>query len=270
MGLILNGQAKPSKPLPNVVTSFNEVGYQKYGKHFLETWQRYWPASIRLTVYYEGESEAFDMNTHGVSWKPIEEVEHLQDFMKMLTFPIMQGVVGNTYDVWFDARHARKVFMEMHAMKTYGGKVFWIDADSETHTHVPEDFLDKCLTDDKLACYLGRDGWYFTESGFIGFNANHPMASRFYKNYINLFISGAFLTNGVSGRLGWTDCNGFDAIRLVVFKGHESEFVNLAEGLPPGTMHPFENCAPAQYMHHYKGNRKETRTLREGDIIAGH
>ena len=269
MALILNGAAK-RKPLPRVVTSFNEAYYRRCGKDFVDSWQRYWPASIGLTIYYEGNPEAFDMNTHGISWKPIEEVKYLSDFMGMLQFPIMHGIVGNQYDVWYDARHARKVFMQMHALKTYRGKVFWIDADCVTHTHVPEDFLDNCLPNDKLACYLGRDGWYFTESGFIGFNADHHLASHFYNNYIGLFMSGTFLTNDIHGRLCWHDCGGFDATRLVVFRGHEDQFLNLAEGLPQGTMHPFENCAPAQYMHHYKGNRKDTKQLKEGDVIAGH
>ena len=216
-------------------------------------------------MYYEGNPEAFDMQTHGISWHPIEEVEHLSEFMGMLKFPIMSGIVGNQYDVWFDARHARKVFMQMHALKTYRGKIFWIDADSETHQTVPEDFLDSCLPDNKLACYLGRDGWYFTESGFIGFNAGHPLASPFYKNYIGLFLSGTFLTNSVHGRLCWHDCGGFDAIRKVVFSNSD-EFVNLAEGVPHGHMHPFQITAPGRYMSHYKGNRKETRQLKPEDV----
>ncbi len=262
--LILNGDKQP-KRLPRVVTSFSEQYYKRCGKDFIDSWLKYWPASVGLTVYYEGDPEAFDM-VRGVSWHPIEEVKYLQDFMSMLQFPIMHGILGNQYDVWFDARHARKVFMQMHALKTYKGKVFWIDSDCVTHTHVPENFLDNCLPDDKLACYLGRDGWYFTESGFIGFNANHHLAGQFYQNYIGLFMSGTFLTNNVHGRLCWHDCGGFDAIRKVVFQDSE-DFVNLAAGLPFGTMHPFENCAPAAYMHHFKGSRKDTKQLREGDIV---
>jgi len=203
------------------------------------------------------------MNTHGISWRPIEEVEHLSDYMKSLTFPIMHGIVGTGYDINWDARMGRKTFIEVHAMKQYGGKIFWIDADSITHTHVPEGFLDECLPDDKLCCYLGRDGWYYTESGLIGFNANHPLASRFAKNYIHTFIAGTIFTQP-----GWHDCWAFDAIRQVfIQRGSSGEFVDLAEGLPHGTMHPFENCAPGRYMHHYKGDRKDTKQLRDGDIV---
>jgi hypothetical protein len=63
--------------------------------------------------------------------------------------------------------------MQVHAARLYRGKVFWIDADCVTHKHVPESFLDDCLPM-ILLLFLGRDGWYYTESGFLGINADHP------------------------------------------------------------------------------------------------
>ena len=180
---------KPRKKLPTVITSFNVEGYKRYGKHFVDSWLKFWSSNIRLVVYYEGESEDFEM-VEGVSWHPIESVEFLMDYLDNLRFPIMQGIVGSHYDINFDARMGRKTFMQVHAARKYGGKVFWIDADCETKRPVPESFLDDCLPDDKLCCYLGRDGWYFTESGFIGFNADHPLASKFFKNYVHVFIVG--------------------------------------------------------------------------------
>jgi hypothetical protein len=186
----------------------------------------------------------------------------LGDYLANLRFPIMHGIVGNNYDINFDARQARKVFIEMHALKTYGGKVFWIDADTRTHTHVPEGFLDEVLPDDKFCCFLGRRDWYYTESGFIGFNGDHPIASKFLKNYVSLFLTGTNLTLP-----GWHDCYGFDAVRTQVF-GDSDAFVDLAADLPHGTMHPQANAITGKYMHHLKGPRKDTGVLREGDLIA--
>jgi len=254
---------KPLKHLPTVITSFNETGYEKYGRRFLESWLEYWSPRIRLVVYYEGDN--FDF-TKGMSWHPIEEVEFLSDFMDSLRFPIQHGLVGHQYDVWFDARHARKVFMQVHAMRKYGRKVFWIDSDSVTERPVPETFLDECLPDDALSCYIGRDGWYFTESGFIGFNASHPKADEFIKNYAHTFITGTFLANMIHGRPGWNDCCGYDAIRHLM--GDGEEFVNLCADVPKGTMHPLQNCIVGNYITHLKGNRKNTGKLEEGDIIA--
>lgn len=254
----------PLKKLPNCITSFNWEGWKRYGQKFVESFKEHWPSQIRLTVYYEGEEfEDFEFPT-GVSWRPIEEVEFLPDYMSSLRFPIMHGIVGDRYDINYDARMARKSFMQVHAARTYGGKVFWLDADCVTIKPVPLNFLDECLPDEKFSCYLGRDGWYFTESGFIGFNADHPIAKEFFKNYLHMFITGVIFT-----QQWWHDCIGFDCSRfLATEKGNGGEFVNLAEGLPKGTMHPFQNCAPGKFMVHLKGDRKDTGQLREGDLIA--
>ena len=105
---MLNGR----KP-PRVVTSFNEEGYEKYGKGFVETFLAHWPKEIGLTVYYEGEAFEF---TEGVSWHPYESVEFLADFLDGLRFPIMTGRVGDRYDINFDAFMARKAFIEKFAL----------------------------------------------------------------------------------------------------------------------------------------------------------
>lgn len=257
--VIIPGQKK----LPNVITSFNGTGYRVYGKQFVESWLKYWPSSIRLTVFYEGDESEFEM-APGISWHPIETVEFLQDYMGNLRFPIQHGIVGDSFDMWLDARQARKSFMQMHAMRKYGGKVFWIDADCETKKHVPLTFLDDCLPNDAFSCFLGRDGWYHTESGFIGFNGDHPIAGKFAKNYLHVFITGAIFASGFFNRSGWNDCCAFDAVRHIM--GNGPEFVDLSKDVPEGHMHPFQLCAPGRYLDHYKGSRKDTRQLRAEDL----
>ena len=264
---------QPLRKLPNVVTSFNAEGYKRYGKRFVETWQQYWPESVRLTVFYEGEDSDFDM-VRGVSWHPIETVEFLRDFMESLRFPLMHGIVGDRYDINFDARQGRKTFIEAHACRNlYKGKVFWIDADSVTVKHVPERFLDDMLPDDALCCFLGRDGWYFTESGFIGFNYNYPTAKTFFKNYVHTFISGTIFSQaprynekGEYCGGGWHDCIAFDCNRWIM--GNGPEFVNLAKHVRPGHMHPLQVTEPGKYLHHLKGSRKDTGELRPEDTVA--
>ena len=161
-------------------------------------------------------------------------------------------------------RFGRKTFMQVHACRQYGGKVFWIDADSVTVKHVPENFLDRMLPDDKFNCYLGRDGWYFTESGFIGFNADHPIAKRFLRDYVHVFIVGTIFTQE-----WWHDCIAFDAIRYMATKdGHGGEFVNLAAHVPQGHMHPLQISAPGEFLHHLKGNRKDTGELKPEDTVG--
>lgn len=175
-------------------------------------------------------------------------------------FGVMSGRIGNRYNINMDARMCRKAFMQAHAIKQFGGKVFWIDADTITHSKVPETFLDDVLPDDKLCCYLGRD-WMYTESGFLGFNADHPLCESFMRTYLQIFISGAIFTQP-----GWHDCYGFDAARKI-HRADADAFADLAKDLPEGTMHPFVNTILGAYMDHRKGPRKEGKST-DADLVV--
>jgi hypothetical protein len=241
-----------------VITSFTEAGYEKYGKEFIRTFREFWPKDVNLVVYYEGHKLRED-------WRHIDEVECLSDWMDAIAnFPCMSGNIGQVYKIDLDARMARKTFMQAHAVKQYGGKVFWIDADTITHSPVPESFLDDMLPDDKLCCFLGRD-WYYTESGFIGFNAEHPLSNDFFTTYKQVFISGVIFT-----RKWWHDCAGFDAAREIIEKRFGSEaFNDLAREVTTAhgqVMHPFVNTALGSVMDHLKGLRKG-RSSRPTDLV---
>lgn len=248
-------------PNKTVITSFTNDGYERYGKKFIETFLKFWP-STALVAYVEanpGSVIEIFKSFEKVDWRSIDEVVGLWEFMTAIKpFPLMSGNVNGKYNINFDARMGRKSFMLAHALKTYGGKVFWIDADVITHSKVPEDFLDTVLPDDKMCCFLGRDNWYYTESGFLGYNAEHSMAQRFANKVIHQFQNGAIFTQP-----GWHDCYAFDMVR----KGAPAEwFNNLAVDLPLNTMHPFVNSVLGAYMDHRKGNRKESRSTRD-DLV---
>jgi len=239
--------------MKTVVTSFTEEGYRKYGKEFIQSFDKFWPKDVRLVIYYEG-------NDLREGWHFIEEVEGLTEWMDAISkFPMMSGDLGDgTYDIQLDARMVRKPLIQMHAANFYGGKVFWVDADVVTHSPVTHEFLDSVLPDDKFCCYLGREGWSFpdyTESGFLGFNTDHELANNFFGAYRAVFTSGMIFTLP-----GWHDCYGFDAARLA-FKNIKEVFNNLSSHIKPGTTsHPFVNSVLGSVMDHKKGLRKDSRT----------
>lgn len=238
-----------------VITSFTKAGYELYGMEFIKTFRRHWPYNTRLVVYFEGDDELRMAN----GWEDYWEVPHMREFFAMLPFEIQHGrFPDGHYDINYDAGMARKAFMQANAVEMYGGKVFWIDADSITHAKVPDTFLDEVLPDDKFCCYLGRhtaDGkaWYYTESGFLGFNAEHQLAHKFFAAYKAYFLFGLFMLHP-----RWHDCEGFDQMRIA--SKQPDAFVNLAAHLPYGTMHPFVNSVVGKYMDHRKGPRKTSRS----------
>ena len=167
----------------NVVTSFHKAGFEVYGRKFLETFKKYWPSSVNLTIYFEDEH---DRNPN-FKWEPISSVEFLDEYMAKLRFPLFHGIQGDKYNINWDARMARKSFIQMHSMRKFKGKVAWLDSDVITHEPVPENFLDTVLPDDKFCAYLGRDGWMYTESGFLAFNASHPIAQKYWLTCLKHF-----------------------------------------------------------------------------------
>jgi len=238
-----------------IVTSWTEEGYQKYGRDFIRTFQEHWPEGTKLIVFYEGTNLRHD-------WRPITEVPNLANWMRVIApFQVMHGAVFNQYDIMMDARTNRVIFMQNAVLRQRKGKVFWIDGDVITHSKVPQTFLDEMLPDDKLCCYLGRGDWYDSETGFIGFNYDHPDCEHFLKVEENCLFSGV-----VFALPRWWDMQTFDWSRtaLVANKPHlASAFVDLAKDLPRGCMHPFINSRVGAYMDHLKGARKGGTSRRE-------
>ena len=234
-----------------VVTSFTESGYEKYGREFIESFEKYWPDDVRLVVYYEGDNIRDD-------WHFIDEVEGLIDFIDKLKFPMMKGDMGDgTWNIQLDATQNRNLFIVNHAAKIYGGHIVWCDADIVTHSPVTHEYLDS-LIGEKFCCYLGRDGWQFpdySETGFLMVNTQHPL----FENYFGACM--AILNSGMVFTLPqWHDSRTFDTARLA-FKQYMGEFVNLAAHLPTdSTIHPFINSVLGQVMDHKKGKRKGSRS----------
>lgn len=242
-----------------VITSWTEEGYKKYGKEFIRTFKEFWPSSVRLVVYFEGTNLR-------EGWTPITQVPKLKEWLGVIApFSLFQGSLFNQYDIKYDARTNRVIFMQNHALRTIGGKVFWIDGDVITHAKVPETWLDEMLPDDKLCCYLGRGDWYDSETGFIGFNANHPACENFMNVEENVLFTGI-----VFSLPRYWDMSVFDwtVSCLVAQKPPLKEaFVDLAKDLPRGTMHPFINSRVGECLDHLKGARKGAKSYKS-DLIA--
>ena len=242
-----------------LVTSLTEKLYHKYGKTFIDSFREMWPKKVHLTIYWEGNDLRED--EENIHWRYIEEVEGLCKWMDAIhNFPLMEGKTPNGYDIQHDARHVRKALIEMHALKVFGGRVFWADSDIVTHRPVPHNWLELLLPDDKLCCYAGREGWMYPETGFIGFNANHPLYEPFVSAYREVFTSGLIFT-----QRGWHDCYGFDLARYAL--GQPDAFIDYAKDLPQGTMHPVINTVFGDYLDHKKGPRKAEGSTKADLVI---
>lgn len=247
-----------------LITSLTRSNYDEYGQEFFRTFREFWPKTVKLVAYYEGEDYP-EMDTENVEWRRVQEIQGFKKWMHDVSqFPFMCGQTPSGYDIQHDARHIRKVLAEIHGCNTFGGKVWWVDADNITHQPVPENWLDEVLPDGKFCAFLGREWgdnpqkWVYTETGFIGFNSEHPLFETFMRSYWEITRSGLFLT-----LRQWHDCASFDAVRRTI--DTPEHFVDLSSHLQ--TMHPLINSVLGAYMDHAKGHRKKDGRSSKEDLI---
>lgn len=223
-----------------VCTSFSPAGYDLYGKKCLETFVEFWPCDI--VVYHEGEP---DFKHEKVIYKALDDLPAFRPTLERMRRVVGSNGMRGGYDYTWDAqKFCRKVFAQDDCFDR-DTEVFWLDADSVTHSSVPVEFL-RGLIQDVAVTYYGRTS--YTETGFIGFNTKHEDFPKFRKNYLAQFTEGKIFQQ----LKGWHDCIAFDIARQGV-KGRD-----LSPGAS-GMTHVMATGPTAQFWAHNKGPKRKAR-----------
>lgn len=246
-----------------VVTSFSPDGYKLYGRQFIETFRRHWPDDVELVVYHEGVGG----RVPGATCVDLLETEPCRSFLKRHAgSKIVSGHEQRRGDKWkssaqragynfrFDAyKFCRKVFALVDASRERTGKLFWIDADVQTHAPVDIDVIDALLPEGISLCYLDRPG-YHSECGVVGYNLDAPGTREFIDAFEAMFADDLFFEY-----TEWHDSFLFD--RLV------DELKPAVRTIPQkNRAHPVETSVLGRYMRHFKGKRKDSRAAMEHHI----
>lgn len=235
------------------VTSFGTLGWEQYGRKFVDTFNAYWPKDVHLICAWEGPCPAAKLNGFDLL-----QTDRCAEFIERhRTNPIVQGIHDAPPARWapkakregYSFRHdaykfARKVFAVAAAARyVEGGRLFWIDADVETYAPVPKELLHKLLPDTISLCYLKRQR-YHSECGFVGYNLHRKETREFISAYENQYASDAFLADEF-----WDDCNQLDYLvkKLVP---HAKWIAHARDA------QPFDDSVLGRYMRHNKGKRK--------------
>ena len=232
-----------------VVTSFSPNGYALYGKTMLHTFRGYWPAEVEIVAYVEGQS------LPGVNCVDLLQVEACRAFLDRHAHNKVvcgrhrrkghhwkDGAIRGGYNFRFDAyKFARKVFAIADAAKTRTGRLYWVDADCETHARVDIREVLALLPDDVALCYLARPG-YHSECGFVGYNLDAGGRA-----FIEAF-AGVFADDSFQRFSEWHDSYVFD--RMI------EELKPVTRPIPHTGGTPVEGSALGRFMRHYKGKRK--------------
>jgi hypothetical protein len=269
----------------DVVTTFNQNGYEVYGKTMVETFDKHWPKDVVLHVYTEG----FDLDSFSE-----RVIEHkLENSLDLMAFkerwkndPVahgkIQGIEGglkrptkfvhpkhskhaNVDSFLYDAvRFSHKVMSIREASKiTNADFLVWLDGDTKTFADVPHKMLGKVCDVNCMLSYLGRDNKY-SECGFVVYNLKHPKIKEFLTDFAALYTH-----DRIFNELEWHDSYLFDVLR----KKYENQGVvtkNIS-GKGSKTGHPFVNSILGNYIDHLKGgNRKKLGKSFKDDIKIKH
>ena len=255
-----------------VITTMSQSGYGQYGKRMIETFDKYWPQSIKLQVYYEW------MPTNKTFSDRVEWIDINYACPKLLEFkqrhksnPHANGIKPGTdpngkYSYLWDAvKFAHKSYCVSHAaLNANSDLVVWLDADVVTHSALPEGFVESLLPQDHYCAYLGRQKIY-PECGFVIYDTRSQYNQAFMDDWQDLYR-----TDSLFEEIEYHDSFLFWVLqKKYTERGMKS--YNISEGHPhiPGG-HVFINSPLGAYMDHLKGTRKITGRSKRTDIYRPH
>lgn len=233
-----------------VCSGFSPSGYEQYGKRFLDTFHKFWPADVDLKVYTEQPVEMprghcrslWDCG--GVGDFIARHKDNLERNGRMPNKHWRPRHIKGGYNFRFDAvKFCRQCFIPRHAASDLvdGDVLVWLDADVVTLCTVPKDFIIDLMRGEEIA-FLGRIGTH-SEIGFWCVRINDRTRS-----FIDTFAE-TWASDEVFHLPEWHSAFVFDYCRKAA---------NLRERhlTPNGRGHVWMQSPLAKYTDHCKGERK--------------
>ena len=230
----------------NFITTFNKRLYDKYAHKFIDSYLKTNQLFDMVCYVEEDNYEELYPQHEKITYKNILKCQpECQAFVDRNKYRPTKSYIDNA--VMF----SYKVFAQYDAsfLKI---KTIFLDSDCVFHKQLSEDWINKFIPDDTcLACYTRES--YYSESGFIGFNNTLDTTHKFFKDYIDLYLT----DNVYCIKCGYTDSIAFDVIR------RKYKFISSYKEKSWGDKyaqhgHVMATCPMlSPYVDHRKGNRKQ-------------
>jgi hypothetical protein len=249
------------------VTSFSQDGFDRYGKRMIETFLENGPQDTYLHVFSDDGLET-DITDHRVIFYSLAETVPLQKvFEDRHQSPICHGKFGNTYDYRFDAvRFSHKpaaIWSALNALKDdLPDVLIWFDGDTVFKTPMTHEFLEEKLPIWSHIGHFSRNDNH-TEAGILMFRLSEKNVRYFIEIFWQIYV-----TDQVFRLPAWTDCHVFDTLAAGARADGFLRVVNLGDEVSHNTHHPIVNSDWYQYVDHLKGNRKESGSSHDDDMLA--
>lgn len=234
------------------MTSMHQPYYDHIGKHMISSWQKYWPEDVDLYLY----AEKMDYTTDDERIKIID--------WDSVCFNDWEEFAKKTDDGRAH-RFGKKGWASLHGWKNIDAKyIIWLDADMLFQKAITEDVLDKSINDDYLVGLFDTDyqrtepvrRFWSAESGYVIVNKTHKSFSEFVNRYEEIYR----LDKKPDGIVNWWDN---ETLMLAA-----KDFIDAVHDLSQyrstsKTQTPLNKCWLGEYMSHFKGKSKKSRSEKE-------
>jgi hypothetical protein len=237
-----------------VCSGWHPAGSIQYGRRFLASFDRHWPADVKLEVYTE-EPEEMPRDACRDLWS-IPGARDCQAYYGPAKF---HGRVP--LDRWKEKERLKGYAWRFDAAKFWkqilipgaasigmadGDILVWLDGDVETIRSVPIDMIERALADAD-GCYLGRPPKH-SEIGFWAVRIS-PNSRFFLETIANVYRNGEAIELPE-----WHSAYVWDHVRKSFEAGGRLAFRNICRVGASG--HVFPQTSIGRYLRHDKGERK--------------
>lgn len=157
------------------ITTFSKDGYELYGHRMITSWLKYWPADFKLQVYTEGYTLVeTDPRLSSIDLESAcpDIVTFKNNSFKMLE----QNPTEKRFKhkIFKTIKWCHKVYAMKHALSNINDYVIFLDGDTYTKKHIPNNIAQLLVTNNLFAVHFENlsNGLHF-ETGLVVFNSKH-------------------------------------------------------------------------------------------------
>lgn len=260
----------------SVVTTFNQSGYDKYGRRMIDTFLANWPKEVQLYVYAEDcvvEKSAPNLTVYDfnkkvpalVAFKNRYKDDPRANGKLAMGPPSDNGKQRGIGFKWDAVRFSHKIYAVCDAARASSDTVIWMDADMVCHSPITLETLDRLIPITADVAFLGRSKKY-TETGLWAINMSNSVNASFIQWMQDAYDDAE---NGVLAMKEFHDCWVFDRTReRLQAKVPAWKQLNWSAQFTMGEGHPLINTEWGAYLDHLKGNRKDSGRSKIKDLVV--
>jgi hypothetical protein len=227
------------------VSTFNEAGFNLYGRRMIESFREYWHPDVDLVDYSEG-------------WGAVGSVDLLGESPWLAEFKARNRSRPFKDYRWDAVRFSHKVAALCHAAQnTDPDLLIWIDGDVVTHAPVTmDDIAEMAPAGDEWIAWLDRKGMH-PECGLFILNCRQPRHAEAIRTFERMY------SDDLLFRL--PEFHDSYVLQRVV-QQMEMPAKSLS-GDARGTSHPAVNGPLGRWFDHQKGDRKRLGKTPQRDLV---